>query len=148
MRISVAQDGMVVVDGIAAAAAVTLPPGVRALHWDGEVGFEQRDAGTTPVAWDSVEPYLLAWQQATGREGGRWRVLRSTLIERMTDEEAAALDAILATLPVRERLLWQAARWLWNDDQRVLAAAAVMAWSAARVAELLAYDPDARGLTG
>jgi hypothetical protein len=148
MRVSVSEDGMVVVDGVGAAAAVTLPPGVRALHWDGEVGFEQRDAGTTAVEWTAIEPYLLAWQQATGRVGGRWRVLRSTLIERMSDAEAAGLDAIISTLSVRERLLWQAARWLWNDDARVLAAAEVMALSPARIAELLAYDPDARGLQG
>jgi hypothetical protein len=66
----------------------------------------------------------------------------------MSDAEAAGLDAIISTLSVRERLLWQAARWLWNDDARVLAAADVMALSPARVAELLAYDPDARGLQG
>ncbi|WP_291299282.1 hypothetical protein [Elioraea sp.] len=148
MRVSVSADGMVVVDGVGAACAVTLPSGVRALHWDGEVGFEERDAGSTPVDLDAFGPYLAAWRQATGREAGRWRVLRSTLIERMTEQEAVDLSTIVATLPVRDRLLWEAARWLWNDDARVLGAAAAMSWSDARVAELLAYDPDARMLQG
>jgi hypothetical protein len=72
----------------------------------------------------------------------RWRLLRSTLIGRLTDEEAAALDAAIAALPPKTRQRWLAARWLWSDDPDVLAAAAALAWAPERVADLLAPDPD------
>lgn len=72
----------------------------------------------------------------------RWRVLRSTLVERLTEAEAAALEALLGTLPARTRQRWAAVRWVWSDDAELLAAAGALDWPAARLAELLAPDPD------
>ena len=39
----------VLVDGEARAVALPLPSGIRAMHWDGEVGFAERGDGTAPV---------------------------------------------------------------------------------------------------
>jgi hypothetical protein len=72
----------------------------------------------------------------------RWRVLRSTLVQRLTDAEAEALEALVAALPAKARARWQAVRWIWSDDAEVLAAASTLGWTAERVAELLAPDPD------
>lgn len=71
-----------------------------------------------------------------------WRVLKSTLCARMTEEEAEALEALLATLPAKTRQRWQAVRWVWSDDPELLAAAAALDWGEARLAELLAADDD------
>ncbi|WP_157967050.1 hypothetical protein [Elioraea thermophila] len=79
-------------------------------------------------------------------EGGavaRWKVRRSTLVERMTDDELAALETLIAALPLRDRELWRAVSYVWSDDARVLGVAATLGWSEERVAELLAVDPGA-----
>jgi hypothetical protein len=103
--------------GCVTAAPPDVPAGQRA-RWTGE-------------AWQ-LEP-----EQPT-----RWRVLRSTLVGRLTEAEAEALEALLAALPAKSRARWQAVRWIWSDDADVLAAAAALGWTAERVAELLARDDD------
>jgi hypothetical protein len=60
----------------------------------------------------------------------------------LTDEELAALDALLTTLPLRQRELWHAIRWFWSDDPRIISATQALGWSTTRVAELLAFDDD------
>lgn len=94
-----------------------IPPGQRA-RWTG-------------TAW-ALEPAVPT----------RWRVLKSTLCARLTDDEAEALEALLATLPAKTRQRWQAVRWVWSDDAELLGAASALGWSEARLAELLAPDDD------
>lgn len=72
----------------------------------------------------------------------RWRVMKMTLLNRLTDEEAGALDAAIALMPAKTRMRWAAARWLWSDDADVLAAAAALEWGAERIEELLDRDND------
>lgn len=72
----------------------------------------------------------------------RWRVLRSTLVGRLTEAEAEALEELLGALPAKARARWQAVRWVWSDDPDVLAAAAALEWPAERVEALLARDDD------
>lgn len=76
----------------------------------------------------------------------RWKVLRSNLIDRMTNAEAAAYRTLLNTMPVKVQERWAAVRWVWNDDQEVRAAGAAMGWTAGRLDQLLAFDPDAEGV--
>ena len=64
MRISVTPDGIVLVDGEARAVALPLPSGIRAMHWDGEVGFAERGDGTAPLDLDDFQPWLDAWNAA------------------------------------------------------------------------------------
>lgn len=79
-----------------------------------------------------------AWQAPPAL---RWRVLKSTLIERMTDGELASYLALIATLPPRDRARWDAIRYVASDDAQVTAAGAALGWTTTRVAELLAPDP-------
>lgn len=104
------------------AIEVVVPPADARAIWDGS-------------AW--IEP----------GPPSRWRVLKSTLMERMTDSEVAAHVALIATLPVRQRTLWEAVRYVASDDAQVLAAGAALGWTPQRLAELLAPDPhpDAQG---
>jgi hypothetical protein len=103
--------------------------------------------GTTPPAGaievpapaDARQMWLNgAWQAAPPL---RWRVLKSTLVERMTDAELASYLALIASLPDRDRARWDAIRYVASDDAQVTAAGAALGWSPARVAELLAPDP-------
>lgn len=104
-------------------------------------------AGATevPAPADARQVWLNgAWQPAPPL---RWRVLKSTLVDRMTDTELSSYLALILTLPPREQARWDAIRYIASDDVQVLAAATGLGWPPARVAELLAPDPhpDAQG---
>lgn len=71
-----------------------------------------------------------------------WRVLKSTLINRMSPEQAAAMEAVVEALPAKARQRWLAARWLWSNDADVLAVAAALDWEPEVIAALLAPDDD------
>ena len=146
MRISISPDAMVV-DGVAQRIALPLPDGVRAMQWNGEGGFAERVDGIAPLVLADFQPWLDAYEQAAGRAPGRWRVLKSTLVDRMTENEAEQLDMVIGTLSTKKRMRWQAVRWVWNDDPDVAEAATALAWTSTRIAELLGPDPDAAGVT-
>lgn len=147
MRISISADGWAVVDGDARFVGLALPDGTRAMHWDGEAGFAETTTGLVTIGLDDFDAWLSAHAQASGHAPGRWKVLRSTMVDRMSDPEAGGLEALLAALPAKQRLRWQAVRWVWNDDADVLAAAAALGWGQTRVDVILAYDADAAGVT-
>lgn len=111
-------DAWLIPGGCVTVAPPEIPPGQRA-RWVGDL-------------WE-LEP----------AEPTRWRVLRSTLVSRLTDAEAEALEALLAVLPAKARQRWQAVRWVWSDDPELLAAAMSLGWDSARLADLLAPDDDA-----
>lgn len=116
--------------------------GIVGLREDGsEVYLEPGSALHTQAlggVWGEVAPY----DPPADPSPVRWRVLKSTLLTRMTEVEAEALEALLDTLPAKTRQRWQAARWLWSDDPELRAAGAALGWGEPRLAELLAPDDD------
>lgn len=130
----VGEDGFLV--GPVTAEPDPLQPG----HWlipRGCITVPPPEVPTGQRARWTGEHWVLEPAQPT-----RWRVLRSTLVSRLTEAEAAALETLVATLPARARQRWQAVRWVWSDDPELLAAAAALGWPAERLAERLAPDPD------
>lgn len=101
MRISVTPDGIVLVDGEARAVALPLPSGIRAMHWDGEVGFAERGDGTAPLDLDDFQPWLDAWTAAASPASPRVIaplefLLRFTGAERTAVRAAATVSPELA----------------------------------------------------
>ncbi|MCC6718147.1 MAG: hypothetical protein IT555_09690 [Acetobacteraceae bacterium] len=101
MRISVTPDGIVLVDGEARAVALALPSGVRAMHWDGEVGFAETASGLSPRDLDDLKPWLDAWTAAANPASLRMIaplefLLRFTAAERTAIRAAAAASPELA----------------------------------------------------
>lgn len=78
----------------------------------------------------------------------RWKVRKSTLIERMTEDELDRYDETLGALTMRQRHRWQSVTYVWSDDAEVLAFAEAIADEPTeeRVAALLALDPPAQAL--
>ena len=101
MRISVTPDGVVLVDGEARAVALALPAGIRAMHWDGEVGFAETASGSSPRDLDDFQPWLDAWTAAANPASPRVIaplefLLRFTAAERTAIRAAAAVSPELA----------------------------------------------------
>lgn len=104
-------------------------------------------AGAIEVAIPPVDARATWTGTGWAEPSPRWRVLKSTLVDRMSDTELASYLALIATLPPRDRARWDAIRYVASDEPPVLAAAAALGWPPARIAELLAPDPhpDAQG---
>ncbi|MCX8003357.1 MAG: hypothetical protein N2688_00115 [Burkholderiaceae bacterium] len=88
-------------DGEARAVGMTLPPGVRAMHWDGEVGFAETAAGMAIRDEHDFEPWLDAWTAAADPASPRVIaplefLLRFTFAERAAIRAAAAVSPELA----------------------------------------------------
>ena len=47
---------------------------------------------------------------------GPYQLYKSTLIRRLTEDEASTLFAVLAAAPVKSKMLWDASEWLGSDD--------------------------------
>jgi hypothetical protein len=72
----------------------------------------------------------------------RWRVRKSTFIDRMNDLEQVDYELFVTLLPRRQRLFLGAVTFFWNDDPQLAAAGAALGWSPQRIAQLLDIDPD------
>lgn len=118
---------------------------------EAEPGFSL--SGRTLVQTDTAGPGWTwngtAFQPPAPPPGPtRWKVRKSTIIERMTDAELQRYEAVLQSLTARQRHQWNAVTYVWSDDPRILGVADSVADEpkAARVAALLAMDPGAQAL--
>jgi hypothetical protein len=71
-----------------------------------------------------------------------YRLYKSTLIRRVTEQEAVVLSAVLDAAPVKSKMLWDASEWLDNADPLFtdLSAAIAGALGAKRAAEILGRE--------
>lgn len=96
MRISVTPDGDVVVDGQARAVALPRPPGTRAMHWDGEVGYAETASGPSPRELADFQPWLDAWTEAGLPPPPATKIRPMAFMQRFTATERSALRAAAA----------------------------------------------------
>lgn len=68
------------------------------------------------------------------------RIFKSTIIRRLSDQEAEILFGVLASAPVKSRMLWDASEWIGSDDMLfgTLQAAIGAALGESRASEILA----------
>lgn len=78
-----------------------------------EAGFVEASEGVMcGMIWDG-EAFNEPAAPALPSE---YRLYKSTLIRRLSEQEAVALAVLLDGSPVKSRMLWDASEWLGSDD--------------------------------
>lgn len=97
---------------------------------DGPLGFQAADG----VISGYVEPVV---------EPQGYRLYKSTLIRRLTENEAVVLTALLAGSPVKSQMLWNASDFLMSVDPLFvdLTSAIASVLGQKRAGEILAEEP-------
>lgn len=97
---------------------------------DGPLGFEAAGGDISEYVEPVVEP-----------QG--YKLYKSTLIRRLTENEAIVLTALLAGSPVKSQMLWNASEWLSSVDPLFvdLTTAIASVLGQKRAGEILAEEP-------